>query len=167
MDDSDERGVRVGRADTAEVETLADLWVELADDQRSYRSHLRADENREQIREAMARHVVTDGIRVARLDDDIVGFVMFGLERGDYEQDETRGVVRNLYVVPAHRGFGIGSRLLAAAESVLTDAGATRLCLEAMARNERARRFYERHGYDVHRVELEKAVESDTHSKEG
>ena len=75
MDDIDGRAVRVDRADTVEVDVLADLWVELAEDQRSYRSHLRPDENREQIQEAMARHVVTDGVRVARLDDDVVGFV--------------------------------------------------------------------------------------------
>ena len=166
MDHTDEGAVRISRAETDSVDVLADLWVELAADQRSYRSHLRADENREQIREAIARHVVTDGVRVARRDGDIVGFVMFDLERGDFEQDEVRGVVRNLYVEPAHRGSGIGSRLLETAEAALVEAGATRISLEAMARNERARQFYERHGYAVHRVELEKAVENDTHTKE-
>jgi ribosomal protein S18 acetylase RimI-like enzyme len=166
MDHTDECAVRIGRGETDSVDVLADLWVELAADQRSYRSHLRADENREQIREAMARHAVTDGLRVARVGDEIVGFVMFSLERGDFEQDDVRGIVRNLYVVPAHRGRGVGSRLLETAEAALADAGAARVSLEAMARNERARRFYERHGYAVHRVELEKAVESDTHSKE-
>lgn len=166
MDHSDECAVRIGRVETDSVDVLADLWVELAADQRSYRSHLRAEENREQIREAMARHVVTDGLRVARTADEIVGFVMFSMERGDFEQDDVRGIVRNLYVEPSHRGRGVGSRLLEAAETALADAGAARISLEAMAENERARRFYERHGYAVHRVEFEKAVESDTHSKE-
>ncbi|ELZ34935.1 GNAT family acetyltransferase [Halogeometricum pallidum JCM 14848] len=166
MDHTDECAVRIGRAETDSVDVLADLWVELAADQRSHRSHLRADENREQIREAMARHAVTGGLRVARDGEEIVGFVMFGLERGDFEQDDVRGIIRNLYVTPAHRGRGVGSRLLETAETTLADAGAARISLEAMAQNERARRFYERHGYAVHRVELEKAVESDTHSKE-
>lgn len=166
MDSSDERPIRVGRAEAADVDALADMWVALAVDQRSYQSHLQADENRGRIREAMARHVVTDGVRVARVDGDIVGFVMYGLERGDFAQDETRGVVRNLYVKPDHRSRGIGSRLLETAESALREAGATRVSLEAMAENDRARSFYERHGYAVHRVELEKAVENDTHSKE-
>ncbi|MDS0299169.1 GNAT family N-acetyltransferase [Halogeometricum sp. S1BR25-6] len=166
MDHTDECAVRIVRAGTDSIDVLADLWVELAADQRSYRSHLRADENRERIREAMARHAVTGGLRVARTGDEIVGFVMFSLERGDFEQDDVRGVIRNLYVVPARRGRGVGSRLLETAETALVDAGAARISLEAMARNERARQFYERHGYAVHRVELEKAVESDTHSKE-
>ncbi|SFR59344.1 GNAT family N-acetyltransferase [Halogeometricum limi] len=166
MDDADERSVRICRVDTDEVDVLADLWVALAADQRSYRSHLRAEENRDRIREAMARHVITDGVRVARTDEGVVGFVMYGLEHGDFAQDETRGVVRNLYVEPAFRGVGVGSRLLETAEAALSRAGATRITLEAMAQNEHARRFYARHGYAVHRVEFEKAVESDTHSKE-
>ncbi|QIB74825.1 GNAT family N-acetyltransferase [Halogeometricum borinquense] len=166
MNYTDESAIQIGRTSTAEIDALADLWVALAADQRSYQSHLRSDENRGRIREAMARHVVTDGIRVARVSDDIVGFVMYSLERGDFEQDETRGVIRNLYVKPAHRSRGIGSRLLKSAETELAGAGATHICLEAMAQNERARKFYERHGYTVHRVELEKAIENDTHSKE-
>jgi len=36
------------------------------------------------------------------------------------------------------------------------------VALETMADNEAARRFYRRHGYEPHRIELER--ESDTHS---
>jgi ribosomal protein S18 acetylase RimI-like enzyme len=156
----------VDRPDSADVETLTDLWVELAADQRAYGSHIWSEENRGPIRDAMARHVITDGVRVARLDGAVVGFVMYGLERGDYAQDVSRGIVRNIYVAPDHRGGGLGSELLRAAEEELAGAGADVVALEAMAANDEARRFYDRHDYDVHRIELEKAVESDTHSKE-
>ncbi|RDI73152.1 GNAT family N-acetyltransferase [Halopelagius longus] len=149
-----------------EVDAVADMWVDLAASQRTYRSHIRGPENRETIRDALARHVVTDGLRVARMDDEIVGFVMFGLERGEYVQDVTRGVVRNIYVEPAARNRGIGSELLSTAERELRDADAEVITLDVMAGNEAARRFYERHGYSPHRVEIEKRVESDTHSKE-
>lgn len=156
---------RIEPATLTDVDPLVDLWVELARDQRVYDSHLAAEANRTPVREALARHVVTDGVRVARADR-IVGFVMFGLEQGDYEQTVTRGVVHNLFVVPGARGQGVGSALLGAAESALVRAGADVVSLEAMAANERARRFYERHGYRPHRVELEKPARSDTHSKE-
>ena len=168
MTDSESDG-RIGRATLADLDRLATLWVDLARDQRAYGSHLAAEANRTPVREALAHHVVTDGVRVARDDDAIVGFVTFGLEHGEYEQTVTRGVVHNLFVTPAARGCGLGSALLAAAESALTDSGADVVSLEAMAGNERARRFYERHGYEVHRVELEKPTNparNDTHSKE-
>lgn len=48
-------------------EDLAAWWVALADEQRAYGSHLLGEPNRALIREAMTRHVVTDGLLVARV----------------------------------------------------------------------------------------------------
>ncbi|RDZ52056.1 GNAT family N-acetyltransferase [Haloferax sp. Atlit-6N] len=179
--------MRVSSAAFSDLDDLADLWVELAADQRSFGSHLRADANRAPIREALARHVAADGVLVAREEGtdgaekndgndgndaegpetgDIVGFVMFDIEAGAYEQDATRGMIRNLFVRPAYRDAGVGARLLAAAETALGDAGADTVALDVLADNDAARRFYRRHGYRPHRVELEKSMRNDTHSKE-
>lgn len=149
-----------------DADRLADLWVELARDQRAHGSHLQPQANREAVREGLARHVITGGLLVARVDDEIAGFVQFAPEGGSYKQDVERGVIENLYVRPEHRGEGIGSELLERAEQELFDAGADRVSLEVLASNEAARRFYARHGYDPHRVELEKAAENDNHTKE-
>lgn len=158
---------RVEAATLSDVDALVEQWVALARGQRAYDSHLAAAANRTPVRESLARHVVADGVRVARTPDgDVVGFVMFGPETGDYEQTLSRGVVHNLYVVPRARGRGIGSALLAEAEDALARSGVDVVALETMADNEDARRFYERHGYRTHRVELEKPARSDTHSKE-
>lgn len=148
--------------DRSELDDIADLWVDLAADQRAYGSHLLPEANRAGVREALARSLVTNGLLVAREDGDLVGFVMFGPETQSYEQEVRRGFVDNIYVVPDHRGEGVGSDLLTAAESQLRETGVDALSLEVMADNERARRFYRRHGYEPHRVELEK--QSDTHS---
>jgi ribosomal protein S18 acetylase RimI-like enzyme len=150
----------------SDIDRLVELWVALARDQRAYESHLEPTANRGPVRETIARHIVVDGLTVARDADEIVGFVMFGLEHGDYEQSVRRGVVHNLFVLPTWRGNGIGERLLDAAEAALSDAGADVFSLETMAANARARRFYERQGYRPHRVELEKPAQNDTHSKE-
>ncbi|MFB6221685.1 MAG: N-acetyltransferase family protein [Halolamina sp.] len=150
-----------------EADRLADLWVELARDQRAHGSHLDPETNRASVREGLARHIVTGGVFVARAADGrLAGFVQFAPEEGSYEQDVERGVVENLYVRPEHRGEGVGSELLARAEQALLDAGADRVGLEVLADNEGARRFYARHGYEPHRVELEKSPESDNHTKE-
>ena len=154
--------IRLATLDDAD--TLVDQWVALAANQRAYASHIYADANRTRIRESVVRHIVSDGLLVAVVDD-IVGFVMFTTENGSYEQDTRRGVVENLYVTRSQRGNGIGSALLAEAEQRLVDRGVEAVGLEVMAANEDARRFYDDHGYTPHRVELEKPVESDTHSK--
>ncbi|WP_435174482.1 GNAT family N-acetyltransferase [Halorussus sp. AFM4] len=159
--------VSVEPGTTADADAVADTWVDLAAEQRAYDSHLLAEENRATVRAAVARSAVADELLVARTDaDDVAGFVTFGIESGDYEQDVTRGVVRNIAVVPDRRGEGIGSELLRTAERRLGEAGADAVALEVMAGNEDARRFYRRHGYAPHRVELEKSVESDTLTKE-
>lgn len=150
---------------TEEAESIADMWVALAADQRRHGSHLRADDNRATIRESVVRHVVTGTLLVARGEDGLAGFVMFSVETGSLEQDVRRGVVENLYVVADARGRGTGGRLLSAAEAVLSDRGADVVALEAMAENESAREFYRHRGYEPHRLELEKPLESDTDTR--
>jgi ribosomal protein S18 acetylase RimI-like enzyme len=174
----DGQGVPIDSPDLHAVDALVDLWVALASNQRAHDSHILPDENRAVVRDTLARHAVTGGIRVARCDGDLVGFVTFGIERGAYEQDETRGVVRNVYVDPAYRGDGIGTALMDAAESSLRAAGATVVSPEAMAANRAAQKFYRERGYEPHRIQFEKPADSgagaasdapaenDTHSKE-
>ncbi|MEF8787365.1 MAG: GNAT family N-acetyltransferase [Haloarculaceae archaeon] len=157
-------GVTIGTARSDESSVLTSLWVRLAESQQEYGSHLLPDGNRQQIRETIVRHIVSNTLLVAR-DDGIVGFAMFTMETSGYQQDETRGIVENIYVEPAYRDGGLGAQLLRAAEDELAQRGAETITLEVMAKNEDARRFYRRLGYEPHRVELEKRVESDTHSK--
>lgn len=159
--------MRIERPDTGVAGDVADLWVALAREQRPFGSHLRAERNRPVIREALVRHIIADGLLVARTEGDLVGFVMYGPESERYEQDVSRGIVRNLVVSPGHRNEGIGAALLAAAETALAEAGFEVVALSALAGNEAARRFYTRQGYREHRVELEKPLESDTHKSDG
>lgn len=155
--------VELGTVDDADP--VADLWVDLATEQSRYDSHVRPESNRTAIRDEVARYAATDRLLVVR-DDGLVGFATFGVEDGTYGLDVVRGVVENIYVSPNHRNEGIGSDLLAAAERRLAERGVDVVSLETLSDNLAARRFYRRHGYDPHRVELEKPVESDNHSKE-
>lgn len=147
--------VEIETADTADADCIIEMWVELADSQRRYGSHIPGESNRKPIRESVLRHITGDQLLVARRDE-ILGFVMFAEEHGSFEQDVTRGMVENLYVEPAARNEGIGSRLLSRAESHLEERGVDTVSLNVMAENDAARRFYRQHGYDPHRIEFEK-----------
>lgn len=149
--------IEPGRTDDAA--RVADLWVELGTDQLGHDSHLLPEANREHVRESVLRHAVAGTLFVARADGEIVGFVTCSVESGGYEQDVTRGLVENLYVVPRHRDAGVGAALLERAEAELGERGCTVVALDVMATNSDAKRFYERHGYDPHRVELEKELD--------
>ncbi|MUV49796.1 GNAT family N-acetyltransferase [Haloarcula sp. CBA1122] len=145
-----------------DVDTIVDLWVRLAESQRTHGSHLFGDRNRTAVRETVVQRVVAENVRIARIDRQIVGFVMVTIDSGRYEQDETRGIIENIFVEPVHRSQGVGSELLDTAEELLREDGAEILALEAMADNESARQFYRAHGYAPHRIELEKPTENDT-----
>lgn len=149
-----------------QAEALTDLWVALADEQTQYDSHVLGERNRSVVADELSRHAVTDRLVIATEDGEAIGFVMFALDRASYEMDVTQGIIENLYVRPEFRNDGIGSELLATAERQLDKRGADTVVLEAMTENQAARRFYRRHGYDSHRVQLEKSLESDNHSKE-
>jgi len=158
--------MEVERPSVADLDALADLWVDLADGQRSFGSHLRADANRDAVRESLSRRIVAGGCLVAR-DPEPIGFVTFYPESETYDRDRSRGIVENLYVIPERRGEGVGTALLRAAESALADGGADVVALEVLAGNERAREFYAARGYDAHRVELERPTERETDTSEG
>lgn len=147
------------------ADVLADLWVALAESQREHGSHILPDPNRPRIRQAISHHLVQDRVLVAREGDAILGFVMFTIENPTFEQDVSKGLIENIYVVPERRSEGIGAALLAAAEEALADVGVDVVALEVMGDNESARRFYGAAGYTERRVSLEKSLGTDTPSR--
>ncbi|RSD19212.1 GNAT family N-acetyltransferase [Amycolatopsis eburnea] len=93
----------------------------------------------------LAAAVAAGRVVVAEDDGGLVGV-------GQRGHDGTDPVVYKLYVHPERRGRGLGPRLLDALIGQLP-AGATRLCIEHFAANERAGAFYEREGFTVDRIE--------------
>lgn len=145
-----------------DLERLVELWLALARDQREYGSRIEPGANDDAIRKSLAQHALAEGVLLARDGDRAVGFVMFGPKERGFERARTRGVVRNVFVVPDARGEGVGTALMDAAEERLAAAGVDEIVLEAMADNDAARSFYRERGYEPHRVQFVKPAESDT-----
>jgi ribosomal protein S18 acetylase RimI-like enzyme len=64
----EDTGISIETPAVEAADRLAGWWVAMANEQRTHRSHLLGEPNKRLIKEAMARHVVTDGLLVARLD---------------------------------------------------------------------------------------------------
>lgn len=148
-------------ARSEDVEPVTDMWVSLARSQRAYDSVIRAEANRERMRESLAAHAAADALLVARLEGSVVGFASFSIERGALELDVTRGTLSNIYVEPEYRGRGIGTALLEATEAALEARGVDVVLLEVMAGNEAARRFYRERGYEYHRLTMGRSIATD------
>ena len=91
--------------------------------------------------------LLTAGQVVALLaGDPAVGVALMTL-RPNVWYDGPVALLDELYVAPALRGGGLGSALLAGAETVALQRGAGLLEINVDGEDTDARRFYERHGY--------------------
>ena len=79
---------------------------------------------------------------VALVEGDVVGTVMAGY-------DGHRGWIYSLAVAPDTQRGGYGSKLMAAAENLLSQLGCLKVNLQIMEGNEQVRGFYEAIGYAV------------------
>ncbi len=82
---------------------------------------------------------------VALLGGALVGFVVAGPGQDGHAAGV--GEVSALYVDPDHWSMGVGAALLSSAVKRLGRDGCARALLWVLARNVRARRFYESHGW--------------------
>jgi len=92
----------------------------------------------------IARHGPTGRKRwfVAESDGAVVGYALTGIPTG-----ATRGMLYFLYTLPETWGAGVGPALLAASMAGFEDLGVVEADLWVLAQNARARRFYERAGW--------------------
>ncbi|MEV6027487.1 GNAT family N-acetyltransferase [Streptomyces sp. NPDC052036] len=94
--------------------------------------------------DSVREEVASDCVFVARLGEEVVGFV-----RGSVTEDGAASIGK-LCVHPRLQGHGIGARLLRAAEAALAEErGATRFRLSAGHRSEGNLRLYRRLGYET------------------
>ena len=103
-----------------------------------------------------------DGDRDAGVDGGaVVGYVFCLPERLAFVWDAA--VINELYVTPDRRGSGVADDLMAAALDLAADQTLPldRVVLDVDPRNERARAFYDRHGFDDWGEMLSRPVEPD------
>lgn len=121
--------MRIRPAGEEDAGSIGDVFL-TARAHMTYLPRLHTDaETRTWIRQVL---LVESKVWVADDDGRVVGFEALGQE-----------FLEHLYVHPSAQGQGLGARLLAEAK----ERRATGLRLWVFQRNERARRFYERHGF--------------------
>lgn len=102
-----------------------------------------------------------DAAIVAVSDGRPIGMIELWLRRPKGPPGARIPVVRvdfGIAVAQEWRGRGVGTALLRAAESWGADHGADRMSMDLDAANEGARRLYERLGYTVHGLEMDKPI---------
>ncbi|PWU23660.1 hypothetical protein C5B42_02265 [Candidatus Cerribacteria bacterium 'Amazon FNV 2010 28 9'] len=100
---------------------------------------------------------------VAEENGKIIGLVVGIIKTHEGEElleaiPSTFGEVIELYVVLDERSNGLGSELLSVIEKYFKDQHCDAVFIEVFAPNERAKKFYERHGYGVRDYFLAKKI---------
>jgi aminoglycoside 6'-N-acetyltransferase len=158
----------VRRATAADFDALVDLELESA------RHHAAIDPERWRVPE---RDAVVEFVRrrhaadpdretlVAVADGEVVGAVEMGIGG----ERDPGGAIRSMraadigiVVASAWRSQGVGGALMRAAEARALEHGATRVVLDMSAANAGARRFYERLGYQVHGLLLDRVIDGES-----
>lgn len=88
-------------------------------------------------------------IHIAEVEAKLVGFVELAPKKLPYETDQPAIELRRLYLRSSAHGRGIADELMGWALGEATARGARELVLSVYVDNHRARRFYERYGFEV------------------
>ena len=99
-------------------------------------------------------HEPNSHILLAKLGTDIVGCINFTTRR-TILHIASSGLIDELVVAKAHRGKGIGKQLIKAAIKKCRELGCCEIEVSTEKRNERARAFYKKCGFDEDAVLLE------------
>ena len=102
-------------------------------------------------------------IFVAEVEGAIAGFAAVQARVPNEDKDEEPyefAYISDLAVLDRYRNRGIGRALIARAEAFAREKGASWLRISVLARNEVARRLYERRGFEERLILLEKALSS-------
>ena len=147
--------VRVRAASRADAEDLASVHLEswrwayrgLLPD--GYLNRLREDELAARWWRRLAAIDGDESVRVVEHDGRVGGFVNFGPRRDDPTWLGYSGEIYMLYLSPELVGHGLGQELLEQAFDELARGHCHWVVVWVLAKNQRARRFYERAGMQL------------------
>jgi ribosomal protein S18 acetylase RimI-like enzyme len=101
-------------------------------------------------------------VLVAVQGDEVIGYAYAGMEGTDYMALRgPAGALYDLVVDPAHRGRGVGRRLLEAAIERLVARGAPRVVLSTAEHNAVAQRLFARAGFRRTMIEMTRELDDD------
>ncbi len=113
------------------------------------------------LRDWVAQHPAAADL-VAERDGAIAGWLLAGVERDAGllvpEAARVTGWISDVFVAPAHRGQGIATALIRAAEARFAAHGIRRIEIAAVAGNARAIALYQRLGFAPYELSLGKTL---------
>jgi len=141
-----------------DAEDLKRFWLKLTKEMYDIEGYIIPSTKNAEIWLSFALKEVEEGrsnILVAQEGLELVGFIhlAYGVS-GRFETSSTIATIHEMYVKPRHRGRGIGTMLLKEGIKRLKEKGIKQIRLSVLSGNEKAVRFYEKHGFKVYRYNM-------------
>jgi GNAT superfamily N-acetyltransferase len=150
--------VTVRRAAKEDARKVAELAIKLFAQHRNYdaRRFMHVDNVEQAAWYYGSQTEVADAaVLVAEIENEVVGFAYLQFESKDYANLlENAAWLHDIYIEEAARGFNAGKFLIEKSIEVAREIGADKLMLSVAAKNEFARRFFERGGFRETMVEM-------------
>ena len=93
---------------------------------------------------------------IAEYKDEKIGYLSAQINGAyEYRSISKYGILADMFVLKEHRNLKIGTKLIKEFKKWAKQKGAKRIRVQSFAKNEKALRFYRRHGFDDHELILE------------
>lgn len=173
QDDEGARAVTIRRATTADKAALGTLGALLVQEHYDF-DRLRFLAPSGRTPDAYASFLagqLDDPNAIVMVADDgtqVIGYAFAAMQGYDYMALlGPAGVLHDVIVLPGHRGFGVGRRLIDAILAALKARGAPRVVLSTANQNESAQRLFERMGFRRTMVEMTRELEDGDNAIDG
>lgn len=148
----------IRNAEHTDIPKLIELSTALSmEDGQLHGTAINHDWARDHGAESFAKSIdaATSCILVALVNDQVIGSLHGYIQHAPSWRSVDIAVIISVFVEPAFRGKGVGTRILSAFRTWAEGSGAKRMAVTAFATNQAAISFYQREGFAPFEVTLE------------
>ncbi len=136
-------------AEEHDLDTLARFWMELMGGTFAELSNLKVNPENVERWKLFARTFVRQKlIKVAVLDEEIIGYIFMNLGIHPFETIYKCANILDIFITEKHRGKGYGTLLMTDGMKYLKSIGYEMVALNVLAVNSGAIKLYEREGFE-------------------
>ena len=153
--------IAIREVEVADAEIVKSFWLNLAREMFEIEGRIVPSvENAEVWTSYLLKRVEQGRVEalIARKNGEPVGFINWSYPTSWFQTSTREAHIEDLYVKPAYRRRGLGTRLMEEAMKRIREKGVGNVEVSVLSDNVKAVRFYEKFGLKVHRYGMSKKL---------
>ena len=157
-----EEKIEIRKATMKDAETLKSFWLNLAKEMFEIEGHVVPSVKNADMWVSFVLEGIKKGqaeVLVAQKGKEPMGFLYLTYPTSErYQTSASYAVIQDMYVKPAYRKKGIGTKLMEEVTNRIKKKGVKNVRLSVLSENANAVRFYEKFGFKVYRYGMRKEI---------